>query len=52
MRAVDQFSEQVPASELAPLIQSLDQLASADVPRPVQAQARQKLQALKALQSD
>ncbi len=52
MQAIDQLAEQVPASKLEPLIQSLDQLAGADVPRPVQVQARQKLQALKALQAD
>ncbi len=52
MQAVDQLALQAPARELDPLIQSLDQLARADVSRPVQVQARQKLQALKALQAD
>jgi hypothetical protein len=52
MRAVERLAEQVPAAELQPLIRSLDRLARADVPPPVQLQARQQVQALTALPAD
>jgi hypothetical protein len=52
MRAVDELAPQVTTAELTPLIRSLDRLSRADVSPPIQTQARQRMQALTALQSD
>jgi hypothetical protein len=52
IRAVAQLAEKDPTADFGPIVTRLERLANADVPRPVQMQARETLHALTSLQAD